>query len=430
MESSLKDQGNAAYADGNFTEALDLYSKAIQATTSHEDLSMLFSNRSATYYCLANYEAALIDADKAIELAPTWGKGYARKGSALIMLRRYEEAHKAFSSGLVYDPKNAQISKGILECETELSKIADQKRRVAQMSDDFDCVLCMKLLFEPVTTPCGHSFCRSCLVRALDHNSCCPLCRTVLHIAANHPINVTLQNIIERNFPDEFQIRKFETKTEAEQDLNSMPLFLLSVLAFPTQPFPLHIFEPRYRLMLRRCLEGQRRFGIVCCTQAQQKGIDVGTIVEIRNSHTLPDGRSYVDTVGTKRFRILNRWIQDGYMVGKVEIFGDEENELEKPRARQTAEQIRAHIVELMESHASNPSAYGSLKQLVESYATMPSTDDLEQFSFWVAARLPLQSGQTPIDLLQTTNTLLRLQKLLHFIQGGSSAQSGNCVIQ
>ena len=74
--------------------------------------------------------------------------------------------------------------------------------------DDFRCPLCVKLLFEPVTTPCGrmhythtensapvgvhslltrctpytgHTFCRGCLMRSLDHTNRCPMCRTVLH---------------------------------------------------------------------------------------------------------------------------------------------------------------------------------------------------------------------------------------------------------
>lgn len=43
--------------------------------------------------------------------------------------------------------------------------------------DDFECSLCYRLLHEPVTTPCGHSFCRPCLDRCLDHQSNCPLCK-------------------------------------------------------------------------------------------------------------------------------------------------------------------------------------------------------------------------------------------------------------
>lgn len=425
MEGALKDLGNAAYADGNFADALDLYTKAIDQAVSKEELSMLYSNRSATQYCLANYDAAVSDADMAIQLSPQWAKGYARKGSALVLLGRYEDAHKAFSSGLVYDPKNAQTLKGIGECEMELAKVANTKRRIAQMSDDFDCVLCMKLLFAPVTTPCGHSFCRTCLIRALDHNSCCPLCRTVLHIGSQHPINVTLQSIIERNFPEEYTARRNEMTNESEQDLDSMPLFLLGMVAFPSQPFPLHIFEPRYRLMLRRCLEGQRRFGIVCCTHAQPNGVDIGCMMEIKNSQMLPDGRSYVETVGTKRFRILNRWIQDGYMVGKVVVIHDENNDVEKIQARQCADQIRTHIANLIDSAASDNRG---LKNLVESFREMPGLDDLESFSFWVASRLPL-TVQISADLLQVTSTLQRLQSLLHLVQGGNS-QSAHCIVQ
>ncbi|KAK1341811.1 hypothetical protein QTO34_016561 [Cnephaeus nilssonii] len=45
---------------------------------------------------------------------------------------------------------------------------------------DFECSLCMRLFFEPVTTPCGHSFCKNCLERCLDHTPYCPLCKESL----------------------------------------------------------------------------------------------------------------------------------------------------------------------------------------------------------------------------------------------------------
>lgn len=43
--------------------------------------------------------------------------------------------------------------------------------------EDLECVLCYRLLFEPVTTPCGHTFCRQCLNRSLDHTVSCPMCK-------------------------------------------------------------------------------------------------------------------------------------------------------------------------------------------------------------------------------------------------------------
>lgn len=44
---------------------------------------------------------------------------------------------------------------------------------------DVECTLCMELLYEPVTTPCGHTFCQNCFYRAMDHNNRCPMCRVV-----------------------------------------------------------------------------------------------------------------------------------------------------------------------------------------------------------------------------------------------------------
>jgi hypothetical protein len=52
-------------------------------------------------------------------------------------------------------------------------------RTVDRGADDLECILCMKLLYEPVTTPCGHTFCQPCFARAVDHSNKCPNCRTV-----------------------------------------------------------------------------------------------------------------------------------------------------------------------------------------------------------------------------------------------------------
>jgi Lon protease-like protein len=87
----------------------------------------------------------------------------------------------------------------------------------------------------------------------------------------------------------------------------------------------MHIYEPRYRLMLRRCLESQRVFGLSNVRQGSDgswKPCSVGTLLHISSCNTLPDGRSYIETVGMRRYRILEIWEQDGYMMGKVEWIG------------------------------------------------------------------------------------------------------------
>lgn len=54
----------------------------------------------------------------------------------------------------------------------ELEKVMPYSMRKthgkAERSDDFDCTVCLKLLYEPATTPCGHTFCRSCLFQSMD----------------------------------------------------------------------------------------------------------------------------------------------------------------------------------------------------------------------------------------------------------------------
>lgn len=61
--------------------------------------------------------------------------------------------------------------------------------------------------------------------------------------------SVTLSNIIQKNFPEEYAERKSEHDGLANLGVNLMPLFVMDVV-IPCQKFSLHIFEPRYRLMV------------------------------------------------------------------------------------------------------------------------------------------------------------------------------------
>lgn len=128
---------------------------------------------------------------------------------------------------------------------------------------DLECPLCQSLLYEPISTSCGHTFCRSCILRSQDHTNKCPICRAVIHITAEQPVNVLIQTILLKNFPEEYKARKMEVQEQIQSHADNMPLFIIELVLFPTMSLPLHVFEPRYRLMLRRCLEGGRRFGVV-----------------------------------------------------------------------------------------------------------------------------------------------------------------------
>lgn len=61
--------------------------------------------------------------------------------------------------------------------------------------------------------------------------------------------SVTLKNIILKTFPEEYAERKLEHESLTKFGVDLMPLFVMDVV-LPCQKFPLHIFEPRYRLMV------------------------------------------------------------------------------------------------------------------------------------------------------------------------------------
>lgn len=86
-------------------------------------------------------------------------------------------------------------------------------------------------------------------------------------------------------------------------------------------PTILHVFEPRYRLMIRRCIESNSpRFGMVLPNRGTGAGVsEYGTMLEIQSVQMLPDGRSMVETVGTHRFKLVEKGSLDGYTVGRIE---------------------------------------------------------------------------------------------------------------
>ncbi len=113
-----------------------------------------------------------------------------------------------------------------------------------------------------------------------------------------------------------------------------MPLFPLGTVLFPGMTLPLHIFEERYRLMMRRCLEGERCFGVVLIRSGREVGeaavpYDVGTLARITDVVSQPDGRMNIATIGEKRFRILELNHDLPYLVGTVEWLAPQEEQVE-----------------------------------------------------------------------------------------------------
>eukprot|EP00755_Sulcionema_specki_P022607 Sspe_Gene.13928::Locus_4804_Transcript_1_1_Confidence_1.000_Length_1355::g.13928::m.13928/K09553/STIP1; stress-induced-phosphoprotein 1 len=94
---ALREEGNQALSVNRLPTAIKLYSEAIELDpTSH----LAFGNRALVHLKQKNWEAALEDSEKAVELAPQWTKGYFRKGQALLALGRAHEAIAVFRTGM------------------------------------------------------------------------------------------------------------------------------------------------------------------------------------------------------------------------------------------------------------------------------------------------------------------------------------------
>ncbi len=92
-------------------------------------------------------------------------------------------------------------------------------------------------------------------------------------------------------------------------------MFPLGAVLFPHMLLPLHVFEPRYRVLTRDCLAGDRCFGIVLIERGEEVGgrnhrFSVGTIAHIQQAQPLDDGRWILLTTGTRRIRVL-RWLPE-----------------------------------------------------------------------------------------------------------------------
>ena len=90
--------------------------------------------------------------------------------------------------------------------ERELKKLAiflneDSSNQLNANGIDFSCSICTELLCRPVSTPCGHNFCKVCLQQALTMVSVCPVCRDPCPFPHLMKVNTLLRAVIEQNFP-------------------------------------------------------------------------------------------------------------------------------------------------------------------------------------------------------------------------------------
>jgi Lon protease-like protein len=281
---------------------------------------------------------------------------------------------------------------------------------------ELDCHVCYNMMYDPVTTGCGHTFCRKCLARVLDHSNHCPVCRRTLRIPPSldrQASNACLKALLNGLCPEMVAARaEAVAREEHFQDAETeMPIFVCT-LAFPGMPTFLHIFEPQYRLMIRRAMEGNRRFGMVLYNRSgRAQGnlgvtpfLQYGTVLEIVNIEYMLDGRSYVETRGVSRFRIRSHGVLDGYMVGNVERIEDislsDEEQLEAVETSAAVASLSA--IQAQQVSDLNASFNAQLDRLSTSELLLKGVTFVERMralsADWLSQRIVAAYGGPPED--------------------------------
>jgi Lon protease-like protein len=226
-----------------------------------------------------------------------------------------------------------------------------------------------------------------------------------------------------------------------------LPLFPLNSVLCPGIALPLHIFEERYRALVRHCLETKSPFGVVLIKQGREVGLGaisftgIGTIAEIRDAGTYEDGRYDLLVVGTRRFEV--RRVLSGkrpYLVAEVELIdetvGDPELaqrlamratrkfvsylELLQPRDGETADEIDVRVEveaadddEEVAEDEGGEAGEGSEPTARRRRVTIP--DDPTILSYLLAGILQVESPRRQA-LLEMETTEARLRALLALI--------------
>lgn len=197
---------------------------------------------------------------------------------------------------------------------------------------------------------------------------------------------------------------------EKVSGIGQLPIFPLPLVLLPNEVLPLHIFEPRFRMMLSDVEENYRMFGISRFEpdDAPEDRPLVGTVgcaAELRDVQRMPDGRSNILTSGVVRYRIIDYLDLDKpYLTAEIEFFEDDKDE--------TLLNEKADIVfELFERVAKAAFDIGGNRGQVPEIQRA----DPEALSFLVTAAFNLDDA-VKYEFLEMTSTLDRLDRLQNIL--------------
>lgn len=270
-----------------------------------------------------------------------------------------------------------------------------------------ECGICLDLIVEPLTIACGHSFCRMCLHTCLRRsNKKCPACRAVCHAQpAIQPVSSMLASIARAAHPEKYAERERAAAVARAKWDAEIPLFFYNNPMVKGERLMLHLFEPRYKLMMQRIVGTTRRFGYLPCytRYAAEEGA-VGLYADLTECEFLADGRALLKATLSGRFRIKNSWVEEGTQnlsYATTESFSDDAVVSEEEKS-----EVATLVTQVLEKI---DSIDGSIRVRMEDIVGMCPRDKPEDLSFWLLGLSDLDN-QNKQRLLESTNTKERLK--------------------
>ncbi|KAJ9706818.1 hypothetical protein PVL29_002006 [Vitis rotundifolia] len=135
-----REKGNEYFKQQKYPEAIKHYTESLRRNPNDPKA---YSNRAACYTKLGALPEGLKDAEKCIELDPTFSKGYTRKGAVQFFMKEYDKALETYQEGLKHDPSNQELLDGVKRCIDQINKASrgeispeDLKERQAKAMQD------------------------------------------------------------------------------------------------------------------------------------------------------------------------------------------------------------------------------------------------------------------------------------------------------
>ena len=189
-----------------------------------------------------------------------------------------------------------------------------------------------------------------------------------------------------------------------------IPVFPLGTVLVPGLVLPLHIFEPRYRQLMRDLMtrpEDDRAFGVVAIREGWEVGddgvtalFDVGTLAVVRDITPYPDGRFDVTTNGDARFRVVQLAESDApYLMAEVEWLAED-----APGDDAEAAILSAGVGRRFDAYRAAVAAAGAVE--AAQMAELPDDARILSYLVAVAMVLDLSDRQLLLEAATTTDRL------------------------